>query len=92
MDMWGQQYRQGIDTHGDFNLECSNSTSNVTQSPTMAPMASTCVDDQEAEWKELEGQYVASMPLDKMGKAHVFWNKTATGIAATMLLADGFGW
>jgi hypothetical protein len=92
MDMWGQVYRQGIDTHGDFHLECSNSTSNVTLSPTMAPMSTSCADDQNAEFAELEGQYVALMPLDSLGKAHVFWNKTVTGIAATMLVNDGFGW
>ena len=92
VDMWGQVYRQGIDTHGDYHLECSNSTSNVTLSPTMAPMSTSCADDRKAEFAELEGQYVALMPLDSLGKAHVFWNKTVTGIAATMLVNDGFGW
>lgn len=39
VDMYEQVYRPGIDTHGDYTLECTTSTKKVTASPTMAPPA-----------------------------------------------------
>jgi hypothetical protein len=87
-------WREGVDSHGDFNPTCTNSTANITKDPAMpsnyTANASACSSFAEFLNKT---SYPNSHELVK-NKLYLLWRRSASGAAVEARMAyDGvIGW
>jgi hypothetical protein len=90
VDMFDQVYRPGIDTHGDYTLECSNSTANVTVSPTMAPADADACTTEKAKQSDVGALFDNNQTLKE--DVYLYWTIVGESVKFRMEYYGNFGW
>ena len=89
---WDQLWREGIDSHGDFNPACSNTTAHITPLPTIAPFNGSCPSWQAIVDSVTQGKPGFKEIAIKNGSVSLLYKLEAGKLEAKMLYRGIAGW